>query len=333
MGLEAATYINDLDTSNPLSTDFRSQGDDHLRLLKLVLKNSIKRVTRPLYVPGIGGVFTTDYNVQASDDQVLLQVNPTSGPITITLPVLTSSDAGWSCRIIKVGGNNPMFIVPPSGNLVSGELITTKARRRIPYVQMLVTWSGGVFFVERAARIPIGTILDFAGANLPMGYEWANGQALSSASYPEYNTLIGGTTPDRRGRVAVGRDDMGGAAAGRVTNAGSGVDGATIGAAGGTETITLITANLPPYTPAGTIAASGSITGSSSDITGNNGGPGGSSQYQGSASNTNSFHQTPAITINDARTWAFTGTAQGGTSTPVRNMPPSMVANMIVVVE
>ena len=39
MGLESATYISELDSANPLATDPISQGDDHLRLIKAVLKN------------------------------------------------------------------------------------------------------------------------------------------------------------------------------------------------------------------------------------------------------------------------------------------------------
>ena len=39
MGLESGTYLNDLSTSNPASGDPKSEGDDHIRLLKSVLKN------------------------------------------------------------------------------------------------------------------------------------------------------------------------------------------------------------------------------------------------------------------------------------------------------
>jgi hypothetical protein len=37
MSLESATYIGDLVSTNPTSTDPVSQGDDHLRLIKAVL--------------------------------------------------------------------------------------------------------------------------------------------------------------------------------------------------------------------------------------------------------------------------------------------------------
>ena len=40
MGLETATYIADLNDQNPTPDDLRRQGDDHLRLIKAVLKNT-----------------------------------------------------------------------------------------------------------------------------------------------------------------------------------------------------------------------------------------------------------------------------------------------------
>jgi microcystin-dependent protein len=53
--------------------------------------------------------------------------------------------------------------------------------------------------------------------------------------------------PDMRGRVAAGRDDMGGTAANRLTSGGSGILGNVPGRAGGAETTTLSQANLPSY--------------------------------------------------------------------------------------
>lgn len=40
MGLETATYIADLNTANPTGSDLRSEGDNHIRLLKAVLQNT-----------------------------------------------------------------------------------------------------------------------------------------------------------------------------------------------------------------------------------------------------------------------------------------------------
>ena len=56
--------------------------------------------------------------------------------------------------------------------------------------------------------------------------------------------------PDLRGRVAAGKDNMGGTAAGRLTNAGTGspgVDGAALGAAGGVDRHTITEAQMPSH--------------------------------------------------------------------------------------
>jgi hypothetical protein len=44
MGLETGTFIDDLVTSNPAATDGLAQADDHLRLIKTVVKNTFPNV-------------------------------------------------------------------------------------------------------------------------------------------------------------------------------------------------------------------------------------------------------------------------------------------------
>jgi len=45
MAVESATYIADLNSSNPGASDFIYEGDDHLRLVKAVLKASFPNIT------------------------------------------------------------------------------------------------------------------------------------------------------------------------------------------------------------------------------------------------------------------------------------------------
>ena len=52
-------------------------------------------------------------------------------------------------------------------------------------------------------------------------------------------------TPDKRGRVSVGLDNMGGTAANRMTAGGSGINGTVMGANGGSQTHTLTEAQMP----------------------------------------------------------------------------------------
>lgn len=71
-----------------------------------------------------------------------------------------------------------------------------------------------------------------------------------TAQYFPYGAGDGSTTfnlPDLRGRTFVGADAMGGSAASRLTSGGSGIYGAALGAAGGAETHTLTTAQMPVH--------------------------------------------------------------------------------------
>ena len=43
-GLETGTYIDSLVVTNPLSTDPAHQGDDHLRLIKTTIKNTLPNI-------------------------------------------------------------------------------------------------------------------------------------------------------------------------------------------------------------------------------------------------------------------------------------------------
>jgi len=45
MSVESATYVNQLDSSKPASGDPRSEGDDHIRLLKSTIQATFPNIT------------------------------------------------------------------------------------------------------------------------------------------------------------------------------------------------------------------------------------------------------------------------------------------------
>jgi microcystin-dependent protein len=104
----------------------------------------------------------------------------------------------------------------------------------------------------QALGVPTGTILDFAGATPPNGYLLCYGQQVSQSTYANLYAVLGNTwgvatggnffVPDLRGRATFGLDNMGGTAAGRISNTFSGT---TLGASGGVEQATLTQAQLP----------------------------------------------------------------------------------------
>lgn len=180
--------------------------------------------------------------------------------------------------------------------------------------------------------LPIGVCLDWP-ANLaaPNGYILAAGTLELIATYPAlfavYSTLYGGdgvTTfgiPDYRGRVLVGRDNMGGSAANRVTFAGSGIAGTTIASAGGAQNYTLAQGNLPSVNWTVTDPTH-NHTGSVADLVGDGGGG-------GAFSGAGAFKtETASLSINNRATGI--SVASGGSGTAVITMQPSAIVNKII---
>lgn len=106
--------------------------------------------------------------------------------------------------------------------------------------------------------LPPGCVADFAGGTAPAGWLFCDGLAISRTTYAGLFAAIGtafgagdGATtfnlPDARGRACFGKDNMGGTAANRITAGGSGVAGATLGAVGGGETLTITTSQMASH--------------------------------------------------------------------------------------
>jgi microcystin-dependent protein len=104
------------------------------------------------------------------------------------------------------------------------------------------------------AAMPTGAIIDYSGTTAPFGWYICDGAlknrttdaALFAVIGTRYGAGDGSTTfalPDLGGRVTAGKE----ATATRLTTAGSGVDGATLGAAGGTQTHTLTVSQMPVH--------------------------------------------------------------------------------------
>lgn len=109
---------------------------------------------------------------------------------------------------------------------------------------------------------PTGTIQAYSASTAPTGWLLCDGTAVSRTTYASLNTLYsadsypygngdGSTTfnlPDLRGRVVLGKDDMGGVAANRVTSSSTnGTNSTTLGGAGGAETHTITVSEMPAH--------------------------------------------------------------------------------------
>lgn len=191
-----------------------------------------------------------------------------------------------------------------------------------------------LYYTNGAFLNPVGMVTDFAGGTAPAGWYLCFGQAISRTNYPElFNTIgttygigDGSTTfnlPDCRGRISAGVDNMGGTAANRITSAGSGIAGTTLGATGGAQNQIIAQANLPSVnlSSAGLAAASVSVVSG-----GINGGTALATASAGAGSINANFQ---AIVVTTTTT--ISGTVPlGGSGTALTTMPPVIMFNKII---
>lgn len=215
---------------------------------------------------------------------------------------------------------------------------------------------------DASAQFVVGDIKVITENTLPAGWLYCNGAAVSRTTYAalfsffglRYGSGDGSTTfnvPDYRGRALYGKGNMGGVApAGRVTIA---FDETGLGNAGGAETHTLTTSEIPSHTHTGT-TDSGGIDHTHTGTTGSGGvdhshtasgvgvvtgstfsaaGGTGFGQTTVTTSGASAFAHTHGFTTSTAsvvsHAHTFTSNANGG-GTAHSITPPGIVVNFIV---
>jgi len=179
-------------------------------------------------------------------------------------------------------------------------------------------------------NVPLAAGMDYWGPTTPnSAFAFPVGQAISRTAYAALFAIMGTTygngdgsttfnLPDKTGRVSAMKESS----ATRLTSTYFGGTSTTMGAVGGAESKALVTANLPAYTPAGSIS-NGAIS-----ISHNAAANGGGSSTGGGAFPLN-VPGTATISASQA-TSSFAGAAQGGTSTPFSIVQPTIISNYIM---
>jgi microcystin-dependent protein len=176
------------------------------------------------------------------------------------VPHATNTGTAGSQTTLNVDGlgAKPIRLAPsveiPDGTLILGT----------PYVATYNN-TDGAFYLQGIGStfpymIPLGGMIPYTGTSAPnSSFVLPYGQAISRTTYATYFTQVsttfgtgdGSTTfnvPDLRGRVPFGKDNMGGSAASRLSNAATGgIVGTTLGATGGEQAHTLTTAELAAH--------------------------------------------------------------------------------------
>lgn len=180
MGLEIATNLNDLNPLFPLATDARSEGDDHIRMLKVCLQTVF---------PGLAGRFgrvqskAAGYTLTVTDNQTML--NCTAG---LTLAGLAAATAGNGFGFWIYANGGAVVFDPAGAELVNGAATATVADGNMALVVctgtawVLLNFAGSGLTASEVANVPAGSVVatDMQAAINELDTEKA---ALSGATF------------------------------------------------------------------------------------------------------------------------------------------------------
>ena len=228
-----------------------------------------------------GAIVTTGSSTAYAVTSYQVQAALTAGYVIAFNPH-TTNGATVTLNVDSLGAK-PLRSAP-GVELAAGVLV-----QGTPYVATYFTSNSGEWILEgfygNPYNVPIGGGMIYLGATAPnSNFVFPYGQALNRTTYAtlfaqcgtSFGSGDGSSTfniVDLRGRLPVGKDDMGGTAANRVTSAGSGISGTTMGATGGAETHALTTAEMPAHDHGGTVGnTAADIHGSTQTSSTNDGG-------------------------------------------------------------
>tara|TARA_R110001632_G_scaffold88142_1_gene190957 strand:- start:185 stop:943 length:759 start_codon:yes stop_codon:yes gene_type:complete len=199
------------------------------------------------------GVISTGQTFASGDQVTATKLNDIGNSATFTSAADTTDDS--TLTITGAGKLKVADIGITATQLATDAVITAK-------IQDGAVTAAKLDAAAVSVLMPTGSIMSFAGASAPTGYLLCDGAAIArqaGGSDTALFTLLGITygagdgsstynIPDLRGRVIAGQDDMGGASANRLTGLTGGVDGDVLGGTGGSQTHTLLTAEMPSHT-------------------------------------------------------------------------------------
>lgn len=195
--------------------------------------------------------------------------------------------------------------------------------------------------------VPVGAVMDWPwdSGDIPAWTALCYGQAITETGHSALNTLDDNAghphgvsagnivMPDYRGRVGAGKDNMGGSTASRITAAISGITGTTLGAVGGSEGVTLTTAQLAAHNHGitGAPGISDPAHGHQSRID-NNGGAGGITTAQKTTNAAERFtdNLTTIVGTGINVSAGTLATSNNGSGSAHANVGPTIIVNKIM---
>lgn len=164
MPLETATYVTDLNPSNPVSGDGLGQADDHMRLIKSILQNTFPNLSGPVTATQAAlntaaaqtfPVITAGLADASVTTAKIVDANVTT-PKLVDGSVTTAKHADGSVTNVKLAAN-----AVATANLIAAN-VTYASIQNVGNAKLLGNNSGGAAAVS---EISLGTGLAWGGAS------------------------------------------------------------------------------------------------------------------------------------------------------------------------
>lgn len=214
----------------------RAAVNDSAREMMAAIKRDWNRDHYTQGTQGNGGAYTLTYGVAAPAYAQGMTFVTYAHVASFDRPTLNVNNLGAKrLKRSKPGG----FADLRPGHIFAGQFFTA-----------VYDAAQDCFFVispfPHLDRFEIGQVIDYAGPGVPLGFLPADGRTVSRSTYADLFFVLGTTygsgdgvttfaIPDRRGRFALCRDEMGGFFANRVTAAAIGTNASLLGATGGDQ--------------------------------------------------------------------------------------------------
>jgi len=214
MPVESATFVSGLNSSYPAGSEAKSQGDDHLRLLKAVLLATFPNADKEIDFGKIATVAQITGNVAkvAGDFKFFPATDYITATATITLPTIAGVTVNTR-RIFRSITTGEVLLDPDGTDTIDG----LNANLRIPaYTEIELVATAAGWLAMRRSQDFVGRMTECGTVTPPQGWLLCDGSAVSRTTYAGLFAVLGTTfnhggeagtdfrLPDRRGRVALG---------------------------------------------------------------------------------------------------------------------------------
>lgn len=285
MSLEVASFIGSLVATNPVSSDARAEGDDHLRLIKTALQGSFPTSTKAWYNPNYSAK-TANYTVLSTDMNKTISFDATAGNVVPTLPSLAAGDAGWMVDIVKIDSSvNTVIVTPASGTINGASTIALS----LQWEWLSLVWTGTTWYARYGSQpftsndagpteLPVVDI--FRNSASPVASDIIGGlvfsgrdSAANKQTYAQITSVITNPTDTSEAADIYLQTVIAGAVTTVLRSSGSQIlIGGALGVTGALDIIGSFSVNTTKFTVdastgntvvAGTLAVTSSVTGTS----------------------------------------------------------------------